>query len=198
EPGAVPGSGLSLASLEERDGSGALTRGLSVPLLDLAPIPHREQEQVVRESYLASLVVGAHAFDVRLELYSVEGDPNRTIYGVDAKTLVTAVSTSVPPELTKVSYVVAEGDGSITFQSFNQSPIITGFERGERRVHHHQRPRPLRHPRRSRRRRGRRRDRRGQLPERAARRDLSLDGPHPARRLAARAAGDRCGRGRGR
>jgi hypothetical protein len=123
------GDGISQSNLQERDGSGAVTRAITVPMLDLAPIPHRADEQVVRESYLASLVVGSQAFDVRLELYSVEGDPNRTIYGVDAKTLVTAASTSVPSEMTKVSYVVTESDGSITFQSFNQSAIISGFER---------------------------------------------------------------------
>ena len=123
------GQGISQSNLQERDGTGAVTRAITIPLLDLAPIPHRESEQVVRESYLASLVVGSQAFDVRLELYSVEGDPNRTIYGVDAKTLVTAASTNVPTEFSKISYVVTESDGSVTFQSFNQSPIVTGFER---------------------------------------------------------------------
>jgi hypothetical protein len=123
------GDGISQASIQERDGAGVVTRGMTVPMLDLAPIPHRVDEQVVRETYLASIDLGATAFDVRLELYSVDGDPNRTIYGVDAKTLVTAASTNVPTEMTKVSYVVTESDGSITFQSFDQSPIISGFER---------------------------------------------------------------------
>jgi hypothetical protein len=123
------GGGISQSNLEERDGSGAITRAISVPMLDLAPIPHRQSEQVVRESYLASMVVGSQAFDLRLELYSVEGDPSNTVYGVDAKTLVTAASTNVPTEVSKISYVVAGSDGSLTFQSFNQSPIITSFER---------------------------------------------------------------------
>ncbi|HTV18792.1 MAG TPA: hypothetical protein VMG12_08980 [Polyangiaceae bacterium] len=123
------GDGISQSNLQERNGSGQVIRSVTVPLLDLAPIPHRENEQVVRESYLASLVVGSQAFDVRLELYSVEGDPNRTVFGVDAKTLVTAASTNVPSEMSKISYVVPESDGTYTFQSFNQSRIITNFER---------------------------------------------------------------------
>lgn len=123
------GDGISQSNLQERDGSGNVVRAITVPMLDLAPIPHRADEQVVRESYLASLAVGSQAFDVRLELYSIEGDPDRTIYGVDLKTLVTAASTNVPTEMNKVSYVVAESDGSVTFQSYNQSPIISGFER---------------------------------------------------------------------
>jgi hypothetical protein len=62
------GSGISQSNLEERDGSGGITRAITVPMLDLAPIPHRQSEQVVRESYLASMVVGSQAFDLRLEL----------------------------------------------------------------------------------------------------------------------------------
>jgi hypothetical protein len=123
------GDAISQGNIEERDGSGFVTRAITVPMLDLAPIPHRQNEQVVRESYLANMVLGSEAFDLRLELYSVDGDPIHTVYGVDAKTLVTAVSTSVPPELSKVSFVVAESDGSLTFQSYNQSPIIASFER---------------------------------------------------------------------
>jgi hypothetical protein len=123
------GDGISQSNLQERGDSGFVTRAITVPLLDLAPIPHRQNEQVVRESYLASMRVGSQAFDVRLELYSVDGDPSHTVYGVDAKTLVTAASHNVPTEFSKVSYVVTEPDGSLTFQSFNQSPIISGFER---------------------------------------------------------------------
>ncbi len=123
------GGGISQSNLEERDGSGAVTRAITVPMLDLAPIPHRENEHVVRESYLANMVLGSQVFDLRLELYSVEGDPNQTVYGVDVKTLVTAATTSVPSEFSKISYVVAEADGSLTFQSYNQSPVVQSFER---------------------------------------------------------------------
>jgi hypothetical protein len=123
------GDGISQGSLQERDDSGFVTRTITVPMLDLVPIPHRQNEQVVRESYLATMVLGSQAFDLRLELYSVDGDPSRTVYGVDAKTLVTAASHNVPAEVSKVSYVVTEADGSLTFQSYNRSPIISGFER---------------------------------------------------------------------
>jgi hypothetical protein len=122
------GDGISQGNLQERDGSGNVARVINVPMLDLAPIPHRQDEHVVRESYLGSVVVGPHAFDLRLELYSVESDPSRTVYGVDCKTLVTDASTTVPPDMSKVSYVVTEPDDSLTFQSFNHSPIISGFE----------------------------------------------------------------------
>jgi hypothetical protein len=59
----------------------------------------------------------------------VEGDPNNTVYGVDAKTLVSTATTSVPPEFSKISYIVPETDGSLSFQSFNRTAIVTGFNR---------------------------------------------------------------------
>jgi hypothetical protein len=123
------GEGAAAGSIQEMNESGSSIRAVTVPMLDLAPIPHRESEQVVRESYLASVQVGPHAFDLRLELYSIDGDPNQTIYGADVKSLVTAATTAVPPEMSKVSYVVAGANDSVTFQSYNQSPIISGFTR---------------------------------------------------------------------
>jgi hypothetical protein len=123
------GVGISTGNLEEQDSQGSAVRSITVPLLDLAPIPHRLDEQVVRESYLAHVSMGGGGFDLRLELYSVESDPNHTVYGVDVKTLITSASTSPPSESAKVSFVVPEGDGSLTFQSFTSSPIISGFHR---------------------------------------------------------------------
>jgi len=110
-------------------GDAGVGRGITVPMLDLAPVPHRATEEVVRESYRAHVSLGAQSFDARIELYSVAGDPNGTVYGVDAKTLVTSESTSLPPELSKISYVVVETDGSLSFQSFTGASIISGFRR---------------------------------------------------------------------
>jgi hypothetical protein len=123
------GEGSTRGNLRERNEQGTTLRAVTVPLLDLAPVPHRASEAVVRESYRASMVVGGVAFDARIELYSVEGDPNGTVYGVDAKTLVTPASSSVPPEFSKISYIAPETDGSLSFQSFNRTSIVTGFRR---------------------------------------------------------------------
>jgi hypothetical protein len=123
------GEGATRGNLRERDSQGTTLRAVTVPLLDLAPVPHRASEAVVRESYRASVLAGSDAFDVRLELYSVEGDPNNTVYGVDAKTLVTPATTSVPPEFSKISFIELESDGSLSFQSFSHTAILTGFRR---------------------------------------------------------------------
>lgn len=123
------GDGIGGGNLRERDEQGFTLRSITVPMLDLAPVPHRADQEVVRESYRGSVDLGSDAFDVRLELYSIEGDPNATIYGVDVKSLVTPASRRVPPELAKISFVTAEQDGSLSFQSFTQAPIISGFQR---------------------------------------------------------------------
>lgn len=123
------GSGISQSNLAERNDQNTTIRSVTVPLLDLAPVPHRASENVLRESYRAPMNVSGHKFDVRLELYSVEGDPSSTVYGVDAKTLITADTTQVPPEFSKVSFVEQEDDDSFTFKSFNSSSILTGFSR---------------------------------------------------------------------
>lgn len=123
------GDGSTRGNIREQSEAGASLRGINVPMLDLAPVPHRAAEQVVRESYIASLNVNGSAFDARLELYSVDGDPNHSVYGVDVKTLVTPLGTSVPPEMTKISAIVTENDGTLSFRSFNDTPVISGFRR---------------------------------------------------------------------
>jgi hypothetical protein len=120
--------GYGYGNLREQGDSG-VARGITVPMLDLAPVPHRASEHVVRESYRGRVNLGQQAFDARIELYSVEGDPNGTVYGVDAKSLVTEESTSLPPELSKISFVAPAEDGSLAFQSYNGTDIISGFRR---------------------------------------------------------------------
>ncbi len=120
--------GFGYGNLREQ-GDGGVARGITVPMLDLAPVPHRASEHVVRESYRGRVTLASHAFDARIELYSVEGDPNGTVYGVDVKSLVTAESTSLPPELSKISSVVPESDGTLSFKSYNGTTIISGFQR---------------------------------------------------------------------
>jgi hypothetical protein len=123
------GDNIGGGSVREQNEMGQTLRGINVPMLDLAPVPHRASEQVVRESYLGHVSLGAQVFDARIELYSVDGDPNQTVYGVDVKSLITAESRSLPPELSKISYLVSEPDGSLSFQSFKSTSIITGFQR---------------------------------------------------------------------
>jgi hypothetical protein len=98
-------------------------------MLDLAPVPHRSTETVVRESYVGPVSTGSNGFDLRVELYSVEGDPSHTIYGVDIKTIVSSATAGPVPDVSKVSYVEAAGD-AVSFLSWSHLPFMTGFRRG--------------------------------------------------------------------
>jgi hypothetical protein len=116
-------------SLRNSADGGASVRSIHVPMLDLVPVPHRLSEHVVRESYVGHVDLGTTGFDVRLELYSVEGGSG-AVLGVDAKSLVTAESTEIPPEMSKISYVTeADGGSALDFGSWSGTSIITGFQR---------------------------------------------------------------------
>jgi hypothetical protein len=110
-------------ALREVSDAGVPLRAISVPMLDLAPVPHYADQRVVRESYQGALVVGADAFDVRIELYGIEGDPTRAVYGVDVKSLVNDATTSVPPDLFKASYAERTDDGGLSLLSHAHLPI---------------------------------------------------------------------------
>lgn len=116
-------------NLREEDPMGTPIRGITVPMIDLVPVPHRASDHVVRESYSAEVEFGTHAFDVRVEVYSLEADPNRTILGVDVKTLVNESSNEPPPDAAKISRVDTDAEGNLTFGSFNDSPLISNFVR---------------------------------------------------------------------
>jgi hypothetical protein len=119
----------AMGSLSQRAASGSHAHDITVPMLDLSPVPHRASEQVIRESYQGSVTLADNAFDVRIELYYVEGDASGTVYGVDAKSLVNARSTSVPPALTKISFLDAAADGSLNMSAQKHTPVITGLTR---------------------------------------------------------------------
>lgn len=121
--------GPSNANLREEDEQGTPVRAITVPMIDLVPVPHRAAEPIVRESYVANVTVANNNFDIRIELYSLESDPNQTVLGVDAKTLLSATTTEPPPEASKISYVNTNDSGTLRFGSFNESTIVDGFTR---------------------------------------------------------------------
>ncbi len=129
--------GLVTASTGARDPGLAplvdgANRALSVPLLDVSPIPHRATESVVRETWLAhvtgsSAMGGTDAFDLRLELYTVAEDPARTIYGVGVATVITAQTQRLMMSMPRVSFI--SGTDALDFEDWSHSALISGFTR---------------------------------------------------------------------
>ncbi|HEY6882301.1 MAG TPA: hypothetical protein VI299_29925 [Polyangiales bacterium] len=120
-------AGGAQGNISQRDSAGGHVFDITVPMLDLAPVPHRADQRVVRESYRGTSQVAGNGFDVRIELYSVEGETS--VYGADVKTLVNSGSTSAPPSIAKASFVESAADGSLSFSSWKHTPVITGLVR---------------------------------------------------------------------
>jgi hypothetical protein len=100
---------------------------VTVPMLDLAPVPHRADQRVVRESYRGTAVANGSPFGLRIELYSVEGET--AVHGADMKTLLNSASTDVPPAIVRASFVEAAADGSLSISSWKHTPVLTGLRR---------------------------------------------------------------------
>lgn len=107
------------------DSSGA---GFAVPMLDLAPIVRTTGKTTVREEWTADLGGG---LAYRLSLYGVDPDPNRTIYGVLSRMIMTG--SSIAPmdwfDAPKIAGVTAETDGTRTFTDAMGEPVVRGFQR---------------------------------------------------------------------
>jgi hypothetical protein len=121
--------GHAYGNLSQRSASGAHEYDVTVPMLDLAPVPHRADQRVVRESYRGAMTLGGNTFDLRIELYSIEGDESGSVYGADIKTLVTSASTGAPPSVVKVAFVDRAADGALAFSAHKHIPVITGMRR---------------------------------------------------------------------
>jgi hypothetical protein len=116
-------SGASNASIQD---TSTVVRGIYVPLLDLTPVLHQTADAVRKESYV---LTGADQFSIRLELYSVDSDPEHAIVGADVKTLYTAGTTLNLMHPMKISFLATADDGSTTFEIWDHSPMIEGFTR---------------------------------------------------------------------
>jgi hypothetical protein len=105
------------------------TQSMSIPFLNLSPVPHASTDTVSKETYIAQVDSGSSHFDVRLELYYQTSDATKTIYGVDAQTIARAGTASDSYyDFQKVSYVTSSG-GTLTFEDYNQAALISGFTR---------------------------------------------------------------------
>lgn len=123
----VSGMNCTTRTVPFKDPAG---RAIAVPLLELSPVPLRAGQQAYRETYLVHVDDPglANRFDLRIELYGVDGDPTQTIYGVDLKGLLTADSAG-EPMAQKVSFVATAPDGTLELQDYASAPMIRGLSR---------------------------------------------------------------------
>lgn len=101
---------------------------IHVPFLKATAVPYREGEDVMRETYEFTVSIdkawAKGTYGMRLELYLI-GD------NVVAST-VNAYPTDenlAPPDVPVIFFAAAKGDGSLSLQSYDHSPIFDGFLR---------------------------------------------------------------------
>ncbi|MDX2470691.1 MAG: hypothetical protein QNL04_08980 [SAR324 cluster bacterium] len=103
---------------------------IHVPMLDLAPIAHEVGDTVMKESYLLTYAGSTITpVTIRLELYYLDSDSAKTIYGVEGKYLYTTDSTDELGDFYKTSYTETATSGTIEFQNWAQVSFLTGFTR---------------------------------------------------------------------
>ena len=103
---------------------------IHVPMLNLTPVAHAAGDQVMKESYLLKYT-GAEITptNIRLELFYLESDSSKTIYGVEATYLYTTSSTDELGDFYKTSYITTATGGTIEFEDWSQTAFLTNFTR---------------------------------------------------------------------
>lgn len=112
----------SASNYSLRDTSG---RALNIPALDLSPVVHKASETTKKESYL----IHASKADIRLELYYINEDSTKTIYGADIKSVYTASTSENVMDPNKISFLQTNANSTIDFQDYSKAAMISGFTR---------------------------------------------------------------------
>ncbi len=103
---------------------------ISVPYISLTPVAHRATEQVRKETYIARINSAADHFDLRVELYSIEGDNRGTIYGVDTATLINDLTSTAVMQFPKIVFLNGS-DNNLSFKDYRGSDglVLSSFTR---------------------------------------------------------------------
>lgn len=118
-------SSTSNYSLREPQSGNAAGKGLNIPALDLSPVVHKASETTKKESYL----IHASKADIRLELYYINEDTAKTIYGADIKSVYTASTSENVMDPGRVSFIQTNANATLDFQDYAKSAMISGFAR---------------------------------------------------------------------
>lgn len=103
------------------------------PQISLIPIAHKADDKVMKEVYVASVEgsnsQGVDAFDLRVELYYLNSDASKSIYGAEVHTLINASSTSFVNDFSKISFIKTNDDGSVELQKHDAETVLSSLTR---------------------------------------------------------------------
>jgi hypothetical protein len=94
--------------------------GYDIPMGKLAPVPHKDGEDVSKEIYLVSNF-GTNQ-DLRIELYYNDADSTKAIMGVDRSVVIKSGASLTGDMGTPYLYVASEdSSGVVTFYDYNSA-----------------------------------------------------------------------------
>lgn len=107
--------------------------GFEIPELGLVPIARHATDTTMKEVYQGSVTGtstgGTDNFDLRVELYYVQSDSAKTIYGTNIRVLPNASSNTYVPPFPTISFLETNTDSTISFQLWDKSVVLDEFAR---------------------------------------------------------------------
>ncbi|MGK5086711.1 hypothetical protein WDW86_04080 [Bdellovibrionota bacterium FG-2] len=107
---------------------------MNMPYVRMNPVPRKGGEKTYKETYLIEYGTGTSDSQVRLELYYVNADSEKSIRGVDSTVVLGAGATTEPGNVIGGYYVnqtgtIAANNATVEIQDYQKSPVLTGLVR---------------------------------------------------------------------
>lgn len=103
---------------------------IEAPFLQVAPVVARENEKIMRETYLLRSTSGhAIAHDVRLSLYYIEEDEEKSVRAVTSTVVYNSATSSPWDAFPQTSSITANEDGTINLLDWGGFKILGSFKR---------------------------------------------------------------------
>ncbi len=107
---------------------------MNMPYVRMNPVPRKGGEKTYKETYLIDYGTGTSNSKVRMELYYVNSDTEKSIRGVDSTVVLGTGATSEPSNVINGYYVnqtgtIAGNNATVEIQDYQKSPVLTGLVR---------------------------------------------------------------------
>lgn len=100
-----------------------------VPMIALTPIVHKGSDKVMREKYMMHYAVGSDAFNVRVELYYLDSDATKAVYGASVAGLLSPTSTASAPLLHQVFSTEENDTDGVLLKNYQGHVFFNDFHR---------------------------------------------------------------------
>lgn len=103
---------------------------MSLATVAMAPIAHKSSSKVMKETYAGTVTTSGDTYDLRIELFYLSDDPQKTIYSVNVAAIPNANTQSYIAGAPYAYYLKTNLDGTITLENWDHSANYAGLKRG--------------------------------------------------------------------